>query len=419
VRAIYKYLATLVLLSIGCSRGPGVAGSATGGSLEPTRRDSAGVAMIEYEADALANAKAITMDSEAMAVLGGSEVKDDVTSLSMLSFLADGRVAGMDFDLTRLSIRVFDTTGTQVKAFGRPGEGPHEFKRVIGVAWGPGDTLAITDESLSRISFLHPTSGFIREQPAKLHIGGAIYAAAGRLTDGSWLLRPASWAITGGGAHEIGVPPPPVPFGHLSAQAARDEFDSLGVVPGIETAYVNKEKTGVATPRFSTPSMVVGWGGQAAVITNRARRVERVDDRGRLTATVTIKGLLRAVTAAMIDSAITTEVRRRLSRDAVPGAGAEAKLTARLHEWPSKKSLPPFGEVRSGPDGILWLPEYAVPGEPFLHITALGPDGLLLGRLTLSADKRVEAFGAGRLLLRTTDADGIVRFEVHRLRLPQ
>jgi hypothetical protein len=246
-----------------------------------------------------------------------------------------------------------------------------------------------------------------------------VYAAAGRLTNGSWLLAPVSWVITGTGAHEIGAPPPPVPFGRLAVDAPRDRFDTLGVVPGIETAYVNKEKTGVAMPRFSTRSMVVGWQGGAAVITSHAWRVDRVDGRGRLTTTVTIKGPLRKVTATMIDSAIAATVRARLfSGPKAPEVGAEAKLRGELREWPSKDSLPPFGEVRAGPDGVLWLPDYAAPGEPRVQVTALSPDGVLLGRLSLPADVRIEAFGPARLLLRTTDADGIVRFEVHRLRMP-
>ena len=416
MRELREGLVAALLLASGCSGGGRIPGS---GPIVPVRRDSAGVSFVEYPADALARTAAITMDSVPSAIIGDSDVQHDVTHVRFLVFLSDGRVAGFDADRTRRALRIFDTTGAEVGTFGRAGAGPGEFENAAGLAWGPGDTLAVSDWSLSRITLFQPTIGFVRDQPGLLLNGGAGYVAGGRLRDGSWLLSPASWAITGSGAHGIGAPPPPVPFGRLAVDAPRDQFDTLGFVPGLETAYVNKEKTGVAMPRFSTPSMVIGWQGEAAVITGRAWRVERVDARGRLTTVITIRAPLRNVTSTMIDSAISATVRARLfSGSTKPEAGAEEKLRAELREWPSRDSLPPFGPVRAGPDGVLWLPDYPAPGEPRVRITALGPDGALLGRLAVPSDAQIEAFGPARLLLRTTDENGIVRFEIHRLRMP-
>jgi hypothetical protein len=389
-----------------------------GAALAPIRRDSAGISLIEYAPPALERSPIITMDSAPAFVIGGGDLEDDVTSVHLLLFLADGRVAGVEGDPSHRSVRVFDTTGAELRAIGRSGEGPGEFQQIVALARGPGDTLAVTDAALSRITMLHPDAGFLRDQPAKLTGHGVWYGAGGRLADGSWLLQPVSWVVSGAGAHTIGDAPPPVPIGRLAADAPRDGFDSLGVVPGIQPVYVNVRHDAVAMRRFSTTFKIAAWHGGVALIDNHAWRVVCLDELGRVSTVIAIMGPRRPVTATMVDSAVAAEMRRDRSEAEAKGFISRAALEANLRAWPAEDSLPPFEAASVGTDGLLWLTEYRAPGAQQLRVIALAPDGTLVGRLVLPGETRVEAFGAERVLLRTTDADGIVRFEVHRLKLP-
>jgi len=68
-------------------------------------------------------------------------------------------------------IRLFDADGRFIRTVGRQGEGPGEFNRVIGMAWGPDDNLWIVDPSNNRLSVVDTAGVFVASHPT---IGGIV-----------------------------------------------------------------------------------------------------------------------------------------------------------------------------------------------------------------------------------------------------
>lgn len=68
-------------------------------------------------------------------------------------------------------LRVFDADGRFVRTVGREGEGPGEFQRVIGMAWGPDGHLWLADPSNNRLSVVDTAGSSVTSHPT---IGGVI-----------------------------------------------------------------------------------------------------------------------------------------------------------------------------------------------------------------------------------------------------
>ncbi len=92
-----------------------------------------------------------TGDSSAFADIGSAR------------WLSDGRIVVVDAEARRLLL--FDATGKLVRALGRRGAGPGEFRNVTSVTVLPGDSLLTFDRSLRRLTVWHPDSGYVRSMP--------------------------------------------------------------------------------------------------------------------------------------------------------------------------------------------------------------------------------------------------------------
>jgi hypothetical protein len=418
MRASLRHI-VLALLLAGCAGGSGSSADRATAPLEPEVRDSSGVTIYEHPADALERAPLITVDSVPLAVIGGAELEDDVTRLFSVVLLSDGRVAG--FDGARGSIRIFGLDGTEQRSIGRTGEGPGEFRSVSMMAVVPGDTLVATDRSTSRITVVAPDSGMIRMLQASLRLEGNPYGVGGRLGDGSWLMIPNGFIISGMGAPEAGEPLPPVPFGRIAPTGDSDGFDSLGAVnrPATvtwKTRFRGAESDGAGWRMFEVNESVRPWQGGAAINSATTWEVRVVGPDGRLTSIYRRPGARRPTTPAMKDSMVAANRRRAEASGSEFQSPDDVEFTIR--NQPMADSLAAIGSIASSSGRLLWLADPVVAGEPMVGFTALSPDGKLIGRLFVPTGPRVTSFGDERVILRTEDEDGIVRFEVHRLRMP-
>jgi hypothetical protein len=67
---------------------------------------------------------------------------------------------------SHMNALVFDSTGKLIKRIGREGAGPGEFRSLISLVIGPGDTVHAFDEALNRRSEISPTSlEIVRQAP--------------------------------------------------------------------------------------------------------------------------------------------------------------------------------------------------------------------------------------------------------------
>jgi len=151
-------------------------------------RDSAGVQIVTSTRPLLPEARAWRVDERPLVRIGGSRDAPDDTLYEFLrvmgvSRLSDGRIAvGVQGSH---SIRFFDAAGRFVASAGRSGQGPGEFRQILGMAATRGDTLAVTD--LGEVEFYDGTGKFIRQGASRRSMGdfGFVYPQ-GFLGDGSY-----------------------------------------------------------------------------------------------------------------------------------------------------------------------------------------------------------------------------------------
>jgi sugar lactone lactonase YvrE len=63
-------------------------------------------------------------------------------------------------DVVASEIRVFGADGGHLQTFGRPGDGPGEFRRISGMDWGPDGRLRVMDGQLTRLSIFDADGTF-------------------------------------------------------------------------------------------------------------------------------------------------------------------------------------------------------------------------------------------------------------------
>lgn len=83
-------------------------------------------------------------------------------------------------DLHPQSIKRFGPDGAFLHHLGREGEGPGEFRSLLGIELLPGDTLAVLDYGNRRISFFAPDGDFLDD----IAVPGAAYGANAFSVDG-------------------------------------------------------------------------------------------------------------------------------------------------------------------------------------------------------------------------------------------
>ncbi len=423
-----RTLPLLFTLLVACGGATGSTGSRASGPIEPTVRDSAGVTIHDLPADALARAAEITIDTQAVTVIGGTDTEHDVTRLAELVVLADGRVAG--FDGQRGAVRVFDASGEEVASHGRRGEGPGEFGGFTRLSGMSGDSLLATDLSNNRVSIIAPSGGVVMSQGARLREGGESFIAVGRLDDGGVVLAPSNMIVGRSASSEPLPRRAPVPVGVVRPDQALDAFDTLLTVPGTEMArfmsqFGPKPEMIDGVPAFGARSLVVGWQGMAAVATNEHWDVQLFDQQGRLRRRIAMPGPLQAVTDLVRASWKERSLAYSRARSAEMGeraAESMAQAEYMVEHMAMADSIPPFSSIQQGSGQVIWLLETPRAYGDSLRYLALDAKGRLLGRLGIDGSRptlRPYAFGDDRVVLRTEDADGFVRYEVHKLRMPQ
>lgn len=392
IRTQFRPLALLLVAA--CAAETGRAG--------PIVTDSAGVRIVDYATWA-PDTLGWRIGAEPVVQIGMLEGEDayQFDRISGVTRLGDGRIVVANGGTNEL--RVFDATGRHLQSAGRQGGGPGEFEGMGELVRLPGDSVAVYDWNLARVSFFAPDGAFVRSFQLQYAEGAA--SLVGRFTSGSWLSRPG---------FVFGV-------GEAGTDVVRDTsvllvFDGEGQLADTAAPYVgpdfyvrsNGGSAFASSLPFGRATETVVWGDRFyAAYTDRFEIVRR-DAAG--TADLIVRA--SRPTVSLTDAVVEAHKAERL-------AEADERWRARLEELyrdiPFPPTLPAFGDLQVDADGNLWVLDVPLPGDETRHWTVFTPDGELLGAIETPPGVAVREIGRDYLLGTWSDELDVQYVRLYRL----
>jgi hypothetical protein len=167
-------------------------GSRPEGAMESVR-DSAEVRIVESRAESPGEAPAWQVDEEQGMRIGVAEgaAEYQLGGVRGAVRLREGGVVIANSQMSAL--RYYDSAGRFAWAVGRDGSGPGEFKALDGLAAYRGDSVAVWDRALWRLTVVGPDGGVGRT--VNVHgLNSVVARLRGALSDGSFVLAAAGSA---------------------------------------------------------------------------------------------------------------------------------------------------------------------------------------------------------------------------------
>lgn len=414
-RAWLLTVAPVFLLLAACApeQSAASASASPGSPVVPTRRDSAGVAILEYPADVAQRVPQWTVDTHPLAVIGDDpDGSDDVTHVFGAVLLSDGAVAF--WDDARGQVAVYEPDGTERRRIGRRGQGPDEFGSMYMLARS-GDTLITVDPVNDRIGLYTPTLAKLSETP-----GARIcqpMMVIGRLPDGSYVADVSMFGQFGLSVTNA-TQRLPRPLLRVTPAAC----DTIGLFPGpdmrvIETRYRGRLGTQQVFVDYGRRTVSTVWDSLIAVGSQSAWQIDLIDPDGQVVRLIRLHWTAQPAPAGLKD----TIIHRRMDRLHQQGTErlvdpAETDRLIREGTFVAD-SLPPYNDLLVGTDHRLWVVDAWAPGLPERSALAFSPSGTIEAHLTLPARYTPMAFGSDRVLTRVEDPEtGVVTFRVLRMR---
>lgn len=397
----------LLVLVVACG---GASDEDTSAAASPTD-----AVLVHHDAEAFENAPRWRVsDTVEVTYDPGSRLEFDIPDASYAALFDSGHLVVLTvFDPVRLML--FGPDGRPDRLLARPGEGPGEVQRASG-PFVSGDSILLVDRGLSRSSWYTIADGFIGSTRTG---DGRCFSAVGLLANGRLL------ASDGCVAGLDSIPDPGMRKPTTLSVVSLDLRDPerLAVVPGvlikpIETRYRGRSSRDLAIVRLGPRAIATAWGDGVAVATDvDGYAIDHYRLDGGVRRRIAVARTRRPVTATMREGVIAdalAEVERMGTERMVDPD--ESRRLAR--EEPIADSLPHINWLREDQDGTLWVGDFQAPGDSTWQLTGFRPDGSIVARLSGSGTEEVRAIRRDRVLLRTVDDDGVVRFVVRRIVKP-
>jgi len=361
---------------------------------EPVVRDSAGITIVENSAPRWGDGETWRLSEEPVLEIGMMDGPEEYQFQNVMGAarFPDGRVAVAD--MWSGEVRFYDAAGRHQRSVGGRGEGPEEFRQILGLHRIADDEIAVMDQR--RTAVIDDGGDFLRDvTPADFSIGITGWFADGRILAAAW----------------------PRPQPGESDRWIDSVTLHLLEPDGSEGAVVARRPAFELVASGPRPSQVL-FSPRPAVTTAEDRfyyaypdeyRIEVFSPEGRPKRQVRREHELRAVTPddreayrrALLDlsgergrpvSPQLQEQRRRLADEAVYASRVPAfsrirtDLTGilwvedfrREHALPRQEFGPPYGEATRwsvfDPEGV-WLGEVVTP--PRFHVHEIGEDYVL------------------------------------------
>ena len=396
-------LGTTILLLSGCAdtRAPAATGA--------TRSDSAGIELVSSEWSP--DGPLWRHPAPAPLTVVGDNEQDARTILSDVRggvILDDGTIVIADGQSSEL--RVHDAGGALVRTIGRTGEGPGEFRR-IGALWRVGDTLAVYDARLRRVSLLDVDGTLLRSVTPALVPGGdgaPVHAVLGMLADGAFLAR---YSRPVGQQAKPGLLASDDIIFRYSPKG--DSARTLATLPGQELHLTPSDRGGllIAVAAFGRNTFVEARGRHYWVGQTGTPEVRQHRDDGALERIIRWRAPTRTIEPAMIE---------RFASEGVgtsTGEQRERMMRAR-REMVTHTTVPAFSAMLVDDEERLWVRRYAAGDSTDGWWDVFAPDGARLGVVPMPHDWRLLGSNERHVLVLTRDAMDRERVELRALIAP-
>jgi hypothetical protein len=369
-------------------------------------RDSAGVQIIESRSPLWDASSGWQIETEPALQIGveDGDAEYEFQSIADAERLDDGSIVVAD--ALAAELRVFDAAGRYVRAIGRNGEGPGEFRNLTAV-WRHHDSLAAWDAALRRVSV------FDREGNL-----GRIIAFTASPGDG---LRPSALATLADGSflvHASGVITPALGEGIHRAEGQVVRYSANGEPGRVISALPGEEWVGM-TPASGGLLLAPRPFRRDGYVAMSGTRIY-VGDSDRFDITVfTVDGVLRQrIRIAGAMHPLTQEdASAHIENTLAAQSNEERRQRVRrtLEQMPYPETYPAFAGLLTDDDGHLWVAESARAVTDEIAWNVFDSSGRWLGRVITPPRARVLRASAGRLLVRHVDDDGIQTIRDHRI----
>jgi hypothetical protein len=391
--------------------------------LGQVERDSAGIHIVENRTPLLAPARLWRVEARPTLSIGGlsDDPRHELHRVMGATRLRDGRIA--IGNQASSSIRFFGPDGRFLSEAGRSGDGPGEFRQILGMFPLPGDTLLVGD--LRRIHVYSSEGRHIRSNEPQGD-GRPFLFPLGVLGDGSYIGTP--W--TG-----------PVP-GPSGASRWIDSTEMYRVAANWQVNSIARLPNTVSTPGRSLrqqsrlvfgPVLRIAARGDAIYAGFPLRYEIAV-----MTSTGGVQRIIRRNHEPRpVPRSVVSEYRERgLNAPGEDGRPAPPQMRALREEYYGSmqfaSTFPPYSTLLVDREGNLWAQEYewwedapdrwgpvsllTPPGESRWDVFT--PLGRWLGTVTMPARIRPLEIGADYVLGLWRDADDVEHVRLHRLVKP-
>ena len=316
---------------------------------------------------------------------------------------ADGRIILGD-DASR-QIRFFKSDGSLERVVGREGAGAGEFRAMNWLGRCPGDTVAVQDPALNRVSFYSPDGRFVRSTPLPIGYNGD-----------------APIACYSGGVLLIAVTQPRyIPPGNtlvrtpamlVRVRPGSTRVDTVASYQGNEYFFSRRAGGYVEQPFGKVFATAVGHRFVFAA-PNDLGRIDVFDTSGLRRREILVAAARRNVTADDMQRATAERLIREhrvQTRQLLSGVLADVKPPS---------VFPAFESLAADSDDRLWIKLYdtsAIDGSAWVVVSV---DGQAIGTAILPRRLRILEIGRGHILGVVRDADETEQVRLYDIAITQ
>jgi hypothetical protein len=381
-------------------------------AVAPSRQIVDGIRILRHDARAQARAPQLTVDTVVLTSAGGLEQPDtnDLTHASSVAVLSGNRIATLAPFETRLLVH--ESTGV-AKSVLRRGRGPREVWGAVNMVQGRGDTLLVPDIGNARIHWITTDQGIVRSESLLDRLPPLSPNVAGMLSDGRMVFFSSGYGqkgvldrVTRSAAAVVVLP-------QDSAGVAIASIPDMDLL-AVNTRYEGRRNVETFALGFSRRGHVAVLDAMIVTTAAEGYRIDLRNPAGSVMASLLVDVAPRRVTRAMREAHIGGRLRQLAESRERPRDPTESQRLVR--EMPFAECLPFYSALHVAPNRLLWVVDAIAPGDSHWSASAFRSDGALVGRVVaqLSAGTPV-AFGVGQVVLRSTDADGVVTLALRRI----